>query len=44
MTVSDDFLWPNQTPVVEGVVPLEEVPQDPNLFDDDDDPDVEMEV
>jgi hypothetical protein len=36
--------WPNQTPVVDGVIPTEEVDQDPDLFeDDDDDPDMEME-
>lgn len=29
--------WPNQTPVVDGVVPVEEVPQDPDLFADDTD-------
>lgn len=36
--------WPNQTPVVDGVIPTEEVDQDPDLFaDDDDDPEMEME-
>lgn len=33
--------WPNQTPVVEGLVPVEEVSQDPDLFSDDD-TDLEM--
>jgi hypothetical protein len=28
--------WPNQEPVVEGVIPVEEVPQDEDLFDGDD--------
>jgi hypothetical protein len=41
--VDQEFVeWPNQTAVFEGVVPLAEVPQDPDLFDDDDD-DFEME-
>lgn len=36
--------WPNQEPVVDGIVPTEEVDQDPDLFaDDDDDPEMEME-
>ena len=36
--------WPNTTEVLDGVVPFEEIPQDPDLFDDDDDdPDMEME-
>jgi hypothetical protein len=35
--------WPNQTLVVDGVVPTEEVDQDPDLFADDDDPEMEME-
>lgn len=36
--------WPNQTVVPDGVVPVEDVPQDADLFDDDDDdPDMEME-
>lgn len=25
--------WPNQQPVVDGVVPTEEISQDPDLFD-----------
>ncbi|MGG5257445.1 hypothetical protein [Phycicoccus avicenniae] len=28
--------WPNQTPIVDGVTPEADVPQDPNLFADDD--------
>ncbi len=37
--------WPNQTPVVDGVIPTEEVDQDPDLFeDDDDDPEMEMDA
>jgi hypothetical protein len=35
-------IWPNQKPVVDGVVPAEEVPQDFNPFHDEDF-DVEME-
>lgn len=35
--------WPNQRAVVDGVVPVDEVPQDPDLFDDDQDPPMEME-
>lgn len=35
--------WPNQQPVVDGVVPAEETDQDPDLFaDGDDDPEMEM--
>lgn len=26
--------WPNQQPIVDGVVPFEDVPQDPDLFGD----------
>lgn len=33
--------WPNQMPVVDGLVPVEEVSQDPDLFADDD-TDLEM--
>jgi hypothetical protein len=45
MSVSDEFLWPNQTPVVEGVVPVADIPQDQTFFDDDeDDPELEMET
>lgn len=29
--------WPNQTFVVDGIVPASEVPQDPDLFDNDHD-------
>lgn len=36
--------WPNQTPVVDGVVPVEEVPQDPDLFADDTDDLLETEA
>lgn len=37
--------WPNQTPVVDGVIPTEEVEQDPDLFEDDaDDPEMEMDA
>jgi hypothetical protein len=37
--------WPNQEPVVDGVVPVELVPQDEDLFDGDDvDDDLEMEA
>jgi len=36
-------LWPNQKPVVDGVVPDEEISQDPDLFKDEDDLDLEME-
>lgn len=36
--------WPNQLPVVDGVVPAEEVSQDADLFTGDDvDDDLEME-
>lgn len=28
--------WPNKSEVVDGVVPVNEVPQDPDLFKDDD--------
>lgn len=31
-----EVLWPNQDEVVDGVVPAAEVPQDPNLFADED--------
>lgn len=30
-------LWSNQTPVVDGIVPVSEVPQDPDLFRADND-------
>lgn len=29
--------WPNQTPVVDGVTPMAEVPQDPYFFADTED-------
>lgn len=36
--------WPNQTPVVDGIVPVEEVPQEADFLDiDPDDDDLEME-
>lgn len=39
--------WPNLTPVVDGIVPADEVPQDPDLLVvdgvTDGDPDLEME-
>lgn len=40
---SDRAPWPNQTPPVDGIVPVDEVPQDPDLFDDVEDDDLEME-
>jgi hypothetical protein len=37
--------WPNQQPVVDGVIPTDEVDQTPDLFeDDDDDPEMEMDA
>lgn len=36
--------WPNQTPVVDGVVPTEEVSQDPDLLENEEDTDLEMEA
>ena len=40
-----DIPWPNQEEIIDGVVPVAEVPQDPDLFDNDsdDDPDAVME-
>lgn len=36
-------MWPNQTEVVDGIVPADEVPQDYNLIEENDgDFDVEM--
>jgi hypothetical protein len=35
--------WPNQQEPLEGVIPDDEVSQDPNLFDNDTDPELEME-
>ena len=29
--------WPNAMPVIEGIIPVEEVPQDEDFFDDDED-------
>lgn len=44
-TATEEAQWPNQEPVVDGVVPSEEVPQDPDLpEDEDDDPDLELEM
>ena len=41
------ILWPNQEPVVDGIVPVDEVPQDPDLLvidpPEDSDPNAEME-
>lgn len=34
--VGSKSLWPNQREVVDGVIPVDEVPQDPNIFDDED--------
>lgn len=34
--------WPNQTPVVDGIIPTDQVSQDPTLFDDLDDDEMEM--
>lgn len=38
--------WPNQNEIIDGVVPAEEVSQEPHIFDNDveADLDVEMEV
>ena len=33
--------WPNQKPVVDGIVPVSEVSQDPTLFDDLEDEEVQ---
>jgi len=42
--MSESTPWPNQDPVVDGVVPAEQVPQDEDLFTGDDvDDDLEME-
>jgi hypothetical protein len=35
--------WPNENPVVDGVIPVETVSQVPDLFDGLDDDDLEME-
>ena len=40
---TEETLWPNQEEVVDGVVPTDEVSQDPTLFDGDEDEDLEME-
>jgi hypothetical protein len=42
-TTMIDNNWPNQTPIIDGVVLVSEVSQDPTLFDDDNDDDLEME-
>ena len=39
-----DQQWPNQEPVVDGVIPADEVSQDPTLFDGLDDEDEEMDA
>lgn len=39
---SEDQPWPNRLPVVDGVVPSSEVPQDPDFLTDDPDADEEM--
>lgn len=38
---NDEQLWPNQMEVVDGVIPIDETPQDPNLFSDYDDTEME---
>lgn len=43
-TTAEAQPWPNQTEPVDGVVPATEVDQDPTLFDDVEDDDLEMEV
>lgn len=37
-------IWPNQQDIPDGVVPTDDVTQDPKLFEGDVDLDVEMEV
>jgi hypothetical protein len=37
MKMSEPTPWPNQEEVVDGIVPVEEVPQDPDLLDEEDD-------
>lgn len=37
-------LWPNEPEVVDGVTPTSEVSQDPNLFVDDDDAELDREM
>lgn len=41
------ILWPNEVPIVDGIVPVDEVPQDSDLLDidppEDSNPDLEME-
>lgn len=37
-------LWPKEPEVVDGVVPTSEVSQDPNLFADDDDAELDVEM
>jgi hypothetical protein len=36
--------WPNQEEILDGVVPVEEVSQDPDLFDDDDADEIDLEM
>lgn len=44
MSVAEEIPWPNQQEVIDGVVPVDEVSQDPTLFDEDRiDADMEME-
>lgn len=35
--MTESILWPNQQDYVDGVVPTEEVSQDPDLYKDDED-------
>lgn len=44
--MTDEVVWPNQTKVVEGVVPSDEVSQDKNLADEsiENDPDLFLEM
>jgi hypothetical protein len=41
MTDRQQELWPNANAVVEGIIPTSEVSQDPYLFEEDDDEDLE---
>ena len=34
--MSEPTPWPNQEPVIDGIIPTIDVPQDPDLFEDDD--------
>lgn len=44
--VTDAFppLWPNQKPIVDGVIPTEEIPQLADLFDGDSDEELDREM